>query len=693
MTPIIKAGTTVGSHNKNRNHMEKRKEYGIMAKIKTEETFRTIVEKLIVNLNDENRKKAAKSQKQINKYAAEFPEWAENMGLEAEALDLIRVRKFGTIGNIVAVDTTHSPFAEMRIAKNYYNTLVKNIRPLVDEYHALHTGPHSEKYEALYKKIDELYRSIGTEKGACHFDCQHNKDAEYRENRKNQFEQFVTETREQISAAKKEAEQLLSLVRAERKELAAKNADKIKTVRTTRYNDAVKAARLTVRMTMAGDSGLCASNYMREEASVKAAFEKALGIPKTGLHYNYEDRQGNPPDSILTFNAWDGEGTISTICPSSMPDDKKSVEAIHAGECSVFQIRDFDPATDIAKFGLHSTFKQRYAKGRPVWHVARLFAGTQIDEKTGKRTKKSWYESMICLHRELSPDPKSRVAAASLIRRKVGFRHKTELFVQVAVPTTLPSVTGKIVLTPLSTRNDAGEIEFCEWVDATGVSHREVYPNGNKAIDAVSDTFKLRMNSIKQCFNLAVTAIDDLFGGSANVPLGTDYATRGQMRYAMKAWKETYCKTAEDNAALTELYRLALQGSAPNDAGVRYGGNYESFVRTLASEVKSYFPSLTANQAGCVAALITFNERYSHIYKMAVDSKERALRHRKNMYFNFANKLTQLGSVIEINIPVAQRRLSEEAKLTGASILTSCLKSTAQQRGVLVQEIKPKKAK
>jgi hypothetical protein len=646
-----------------------------------------IIQNTAKKLTAPNQKSVVAARKALTKYAKAHPEEFVASGLNIAEFPHSRrdVRKYGCLGEVISVETANEPEVEMRAAHEYYNMLATAVIPLISTYRKTMEGPKQREGLRLTKQIDECYNKVSEL-------CQ---QANFERIKKinlaavEEAEPKITILRDEITALKSKRSKLLTDIFDEMRTLRRGKTKKLVKIENQIYNEIKKIQHQR-------PVDLWHGNYNRVEKEFKQAIKVVKDSPfynKSLLHFRYERRDGTAPANLMTYVAWNGEGTLTTPL-SNIGNQQtrlalKKVATVMNGSNTRFRLRRLQQK-ELSRFGLPEDFLQ--AAGSERLHVASI------------RNTPGWYETVVVLHRPLAENMEDEVLEASLIRKKIGFKHITELHVIMKrVTSKSPSGQGILTITPTFIKLPDGTIQYCTWThgDKSGV---ETLPSDIKSgLNQVRDLDRY----IKEHYNKAHDFIAAL--GENVLPEGLSIDSRKQMHHSYKTWCYQICPvTATSNqkeefkSSLRELRAFARQrhGSfniAGGTNGGAYGDNYIATIAFMTEKVMQAF-GLKKTPASAFAALVAFDERYAHLFPWASNLSSKILRRRHNIYCNFASKLGRLAAVISVpDVDYTTRHMTEEQKVVSPSELVNVLTNYADREGLRftkfeIEELKVQKA-
>jgi hypothetical protein len=646
------------------------------------------IKKTAKRLKDENAKTVVAARKALGKLATAHPEEFVAAGLDASQFPRFRndVRKYGCLGNVISVDAANEPEAEMRAGHEYYNMLATACIPLVFAYRKAMSGPKQKEGLRLTTRIDAFYTKIGEILQRANFERikKINPDAVA------EAEPKITAMRQEIDSLKAERSKLMTDIFAEMRNLRKKNATKL-----AKIDKQIEATITKARHNRPVD--LWFGNYLRTEEEFKQAVDdvkNAAFYSEATMHFRYERKDGTAPASLMTLPTWNGEGTLTTtlsnIGSAKTRHGLKQVATVMNGTNTRFKLRPLQKE-ELAKFGLPDGFLNASGSERLYVASIRNCAPTPAETREGK----GWYEVVTVLNRPLAEDMTDEVLEASIIRKKIGLQHKTDLHVTMERHTSkMPMGIGTLVITPTFEKLPNGDLKICEWT-LNGESGSETLP---AAIKSGLDQAKTLNGYIKEHVSYAMNHIQSL--GENVLPCGLNAESRGAMHHAYHSWCFMLCpngsteqQVGQFKSNLRELRAFArLRHGQFKIAGGTSGGNYgDSYPVTIAlmTEKVMVMFNLKKTQASAFAALVAFDERYVHLFQWAANLPRKVLRRRKDIYRNIASRLGRRAAAISVpDVDYRTRQMTEEQAIASPSELVNVLKNFADREGLRFEKRK-----
>jgi hypothetical protein len=658
-----------------------------MALAKNKETFEAKMKKYD-EMREDNEKSAqvlAKIERSRQQYIMQNQGFAQECGINL-GNSVTRVVTYAGFGHIHEVNTNLTGEQYMRLSHEYYNDCAEALQPMVKKFWKMINGPIGMQFQKLSNDINTLYDTIRKIKSIAFL--QKNATAEMKEVTDKQ----ISDIKDQISVFQNLKSEIILPMYDERRQNMKKHAEEILALKDEK-NAIITGCRAKIR-----EQKLYAGAYKAIEAAVNASYKKVTdtkNIDRLEMRYRYGDiRTGNPPsESMLTYPKWDGEGTIY----SNQISVNYSVKDIMNRINTIVQIRKYNPQVDNEIFGMKSSFTEKKV---PLYIVA--IADAMVHDSRGKASIKTWYEIPMFMHRPLSDNDSDSVLGVKVVRTKVGFKHSFEIQFCIKKEVFFDRITNKkkeVFITPTFETLENNDLQFCTWTDNSGTSGNGIIPS-NLFVDKKMTQNADLQRRIQEHLSMMKNYLDSnkLYNSPELQVYAVDITSgRSQMRYAFRDWTNkliTSDKSKYDDIKHLRYYaRDRHLEKSPDGKFIPYGGDYEAMVDHIATNIGKLFPTMNQTSTYAYAALLIFNERFSHLYTFYTDASSKAERQRKEEFRKFAKSICDTYNNVTItNVNFATRRITPTQKIIAPSIFVSVLESTAGNNGVRLIKLKEKKA-
>lgn len=704
-----------------------------------------------------NLKSKGKKRKLLEAYAVKDPEAFKLAGGAPELFPSMRteVREFGCRGKMILVDDLNQPITDspisiqdvMRAKHEYYNMLLKAWEPCFKQATALLiSGPKWTEAVALQGEI----KALCEKRNQLYFQRMKLSERKKLSAQETEKKDQLTKEHAEVSAAlkllyderkKPLQKELWAELNAKRKEHKAELAALTSTGKGTLMGAAQKATRRLVspgntpggrEPTLKNRAGvglfLYVGDYAEVENAAKASFDASLEfdwVDQAKSHYRYESRDGKHPDNILTWEKWDGVGTVTVVMTEK--DRPTLVRDAHLVNGKSVQVRPLR-VEDLPHYDLPENFlgdrkeltrRKRIATLEGVatrtenqeralrelraacdrgdasdhdWVLAQIQLQKSRSVKGIQVQKGVWISVPTKLHRELSVSEDNKIAAASFLCNKIGRELVTSFHVTVKrdrVVTTNPD--GEVTVRVCNVKTDQG----VQVAHLQGKNEKESAFYLPSMVGARLEESDRIHGYVKEHLSLAIKTLEGLSWTHPTLDADFDFKGRSSIRYAYRTWKEHLCtKFGRETATLRMRQvheKIREDHAAVKSVGGSYNGSYQNSHDMVTVELLQHF-DLTRSEAEVLAALTLFVERFDHLYPWAVNLREKALSYRREEYRKLAARLARQYSIINLAKGSAPSRGAKDfekaGKLVAASILEGAIKNAADREGVKLVIVK-----
>lgn len=668
-----------------------------------------------------NAKSKASAARRLKTMAFTNPDLAAELGVSVEDHQISRVMRFGCLCGPVVIDEpqwANAARLQMTLSHDLYNHLVASSRPLYamaiaelmsyPNFRALHNL--NNEVSALYQQIREINR----------------------EARSKVESPVVAELKDRIAALKADMDDLRLGVGPEMASFYRSD-----TCMSIRGNGGLLPMMLKAGYNKYNAMGLYYTNYNPVVADFRRAFEGTFKKAKTilrGLQPRYAFGNGEYPESITSWQAWDGAGQVGTLVQQSKAPTKKdpkrlnpdkAIPTVLAGTNGFFRLRRMT-ADDLVHFPLLRKRKIDFTrKASERLYIAEVRVVGPKSEGVGGR---SVYASIpVLLHRPLPIDGK--LASAVIDARKDGFRLVHSLLVTVKFSPTPAENEGAVAKLTIGTeqeepvRSRSSEIgsfthtkgdAFLAWANGVKqmagkggqpsravkrfdwISGNTLLPNtfmtvaterSHELDSKVNEYLKMAMKSLTEL--LPTVRMPDWFTAE-----GFELRSRQTIRRCYRVWRgHVIDAAAERSGDEAEAVKQAFRTLRRNGSKL-VKLDWDMAVNAIAYQAEDSL-GLPLDQAKVLAVLSLATERYEHLYPWAANLRSRSLRRRKDEYRQFAVQFLRGCSEVHLPAPGANRKrfLSDAERTFSSSSLIDAIKSVAQREGVKIVSVKAEKVK
>jgi hypothetical protein len=600
--------------------------------------------KQIEILRGENKKKASKVKRTILKSAS--LERLASFGVTPEEIasittNITRSFLYGTLGKLysgedkveVGSGIAAYPHArDMRAGNEYYNRIVRSVRPLLAAWNLLVDGPAQKELRDIEEKISVEYAAI--------------REINQRAKKRVESEE-VTAHLETIKKLKTTRNPLYSAVRVER---AQKSKDLVeeKEALNQSITDAIRINRNN------RPGGIWHGQYCAIENAFTLARKKAI---EEGITPHFRNEWKGEADNFLTNSRWNGEGIISVNLSGCASLGPRKWSDILAGSNQGLKVRKLLPS-DFESVGLSKNFRIKDG-----WYFVSLRRGFGHDI--------SYVSAAVNLHRQ--PESDSSVNIAAFQTKKIGLKHVTNLRLVCGLAANEPKGEKSAWVLPVWDKQEDQNIISAQWSSGEN-SGTLVLPSSigqgleySKGLDKVVSKQVGAFNTIRKAFGLETESRSTLrYIGRPDNPILHPKPTT-DIYNALSLVSSEYRKMEEEHGHFS--------------GGGEHAG--EDLAEAIYLKLKQFFDFEDKSQGLNFTTAWMFRQKYQHLYPWAVNEREGSLLYRREVYRVFAKTL--LTGVKELHIPntdYRNRNMKDEQKLTAPSEFLGILTNIAQREGV-----------
>jgi hypothetical protein len=588
-----------------------------------------IIKKTFAHVGGPDKKKESKAIRALRKFS---PEKLLEAGLDPTKFppsDTTRVFRYGTAGRMYS--PTENIEQEMRARHEFYNSVVRAARPVLEQYNRIVDGPQQQALRKVNGLVDAKYDAIR----------EINKNA-----RKIVKNPAVDALLTEINALRAERKPLFPLSKKERQENAKVHKAVLDLMDKELSTTTLKALR------NARPADLWHGNYNGASDDFKTAW-KRVKLDGTKLHLRYEFN--GEAENILTTKYWNGEGVLSSSHSGQIGKKRLKTEPhwwqrwgnIVAGGSPYLKVRKLT-RDDLAVHGLRDSYR--------------------IDERhylASIKLRDGWVSLPVFLHRV--PKPMDRIVESSFIVQKEGFKRKTYFLLTVCFTAENPTGTDQVQITPAWERQPDGKLLVARYVK-NRVAGEFFLPSDNRSEHAG----ELDGYVIKH-----LAAIND------------ERIKRGLLAEKRNTLRHIYRSTvlvAKDGDVRDNLRAVFAKMRDIEAVHGKYaGGDATLYVDLVMEEVGKRFTFSSKSDVDNFTTAMIFTQNYQHLYPWAERERRKSLAARKECYRILAKKLlTGAASVVLPDKDYRARNMSEDQKSASPSELVHVVENFAQRNGIAV---------
>jgi len=602
-----------------------------------------------------NARAAARVQRSLSRLAYENPAEAGSLGIAADQ-SITRVYEYGVLlsdcslrsENLETPDPTN-PLTAMRLRIAYYNTLIAAAKPLLEERRLHLSGPEQTQLSVINEQISAKYSAIRQINQL---------------NRKRVKSEEIDKLLTEIAELKKTRMPLWERARTELyANLKYRKAD-LSEIEHRLFKLHLKRIRKAFGPK---GKGLWHGNYAKTDEEFRTAWRRVCQSPSATLHYRYEQRDGSPPNDLASWPGWDGEGAI-TISNSQNYKPKDTV-SIFSGTNARIAIAKLDERT-WKEMGGDPRYLERDTSRL---YVCKLRIGSK-----GKGSKEPiWARMVFVMHRPLPLD--ASIVEASLVRKRLGFKHVETLSICVATRVRPHRISGRRVTFTLGTFPTVAT-----WTDDTGDHGSLCLP-----VDILVSMQKIPLfQAILSRYENAVRAHVDALGTQIGPIVGAELNIHSLSRNRLARCYEIQSKIFD--AKLCAKWKKQVRGELKkyeaNDEQTIVDG-VDKAVHLIAPLIQEQ-SGLDDRQAAFFATLLIFHERYKRFNSVITGLREHKLRHRVDVYRKFANEFKDVMTFVLPKSDLHASRAFKSKMLVSPSELIKVLEQFAKREGIRIEYVK-----